>query len=335
MKRTTLLIFASALLIPFPSPSATDCKPTCPEQISVYVSSLTSGLPKAQADEVQAAVEQEVNNYAREKPGWKCVCKVHLGGGSKCEAFPMRLTVSKSGTGIDAQLGASQNAWTIVSSAQVTAGAQSLANLENLKQAAISAVDQALSKVHPCGAWSGQISYVLDVSAPDIHDKMRDYTGHGHYETTVILTKGVAGVTRNAHVKSDLVMRQMARRGGAVTLIQSSSDNVEGSAGASSPAMVEISIHQETGTYQILPMWSGEAVGKLHRVTCGRDECTTRDDNFGADQMRQMAIDGKLDDPNHLHGTKTEQASVSRDSINGAETLTITWDLTRSGSDTH
>lgn len=335
MKSTTLLIVAAALLAPSASPAATDCKPTCPEQISVYISSLTAGLSKAQADEVQAAVEQAVNDYAREKPGWKCVCKVHQGGGSKCEAFPMRLTVSKTVAGIDAQLAASQNAWAIVSSSLVTSDPLSLASLTNLKQAAISAVDQALSKVHPCGAWSGQISYVLDVSAPDIHEEMRDYSGHGHYETTVILTKGVAGVSRSAHVKSDLVLRQKARRGGAVTTIQSDSDNAEGSAGGSAPATVDIAIHQSSGTYQILPMWSGEAVGKLHRVTCHRETCTTRDDNFGADQMRQMAIDGKLEDPNRLHGTKTEQTSVSRDSINGAQTLTITWDLTRSTSDTH
>jgi hypothetical protein len=249
MKSTTSFIVAAALLAPSAVPAATDCKPTCPEQISVYVSSLTAGLPKTQADEIQAAVEQEVNNYAREKPGWKCVCKVHQGGGSKCEAFPMRLTVNKSAAGIDALLAASQNAWTTVSSSQVNSDAQSLANLANLKQAAISAVDQALAKVHPCGAWSGQITYVLDVSAPDIHEEMRDYTGHGHYETKVILTKGVAGVSRSANVKSDLAMRQRARRGGAVTTILSDSDNVAGSVALSSPATVDIAIHQDSRTY--------------------------------------------------------------------------------------
>ena len=271
MKSTMLLVIATTF-IPWAVLQAGDCKPAgCAEQISVYVSSLTSGLPKAQADDVQSAVEQAVNDFAHEKAGWKCVCKVRQGGGSKCEALPMRIEVRKNGGGIDAQLFGSQNAWNVVSSSQVQLDAQSLGNVQSLTQAAISAVNQTLQKVHPCGGWSGQISYVLQVEAPEIHEKMRDYAGHGQYETTVILNNGMATVTRSAHVKSDLETRQTARRGGAVTVIRNDTANTEGSAGGSSPAIVDVAINQSSGTYQILPMWSGEAVGKLHTVTSTRD----------------------------------------------------------------
>jgi len=336
MKSTTLLIFAAALLAPTLAPADDYCKTVCPEQIVVFLTSIRAGLPKAEVEDLRAAVEQEVNTYARQMPGWKCVCKIHEGKGFKCGEFPLKLTVQKTGDAIDAYLTGTQGeGWTAVASSQVMINTQSLADLASLKQAAVSAVEQTLSKVHPCGAWSGTINYVIDVTAPDINEQMRNYTGHGRYETTVFLNRGIAGVTRSANVKSDLVLRQRARAGGATTIIQSGTDKIEGSANGSSPATVDVAIRRDSGTYQIVPSWLEAAAGSLHRVTCDRENCTTHDENFDADQARQMAIVGKLEDPNHLHGTKTEQTSIMRDSINGAQTLTITWDLTKSSSDTH
>lgn len=334
MKWTTLFVAVATLLVPWAAMGAGDCKPAkCSEQISVYVSpSSLSRVPKAELDGVRAAVEEAVNDYAGVKPGWKCVCKVHEGGGSKCEGFPMKLNVSTNGTAIDTQLSASQDVWKVISSSHANADAQSL------NDTAILAVSETLEKVHPCGGWNGQLSYVLEVNAPDVHDRLRSYSGHGRYVTTVVLTNGVATVTRSANVKSDLEMQQQARRGGAITLIKSDSITVEGSIPeSSSAAIVDIAIDRNRGTYQIFPTWKEEAVGKIHRVACHREEpCTNLDVDFGADQMRLEAITGKLDDPDHLQGSNPPQiSSVSRDYITGQQTLTVNWDLRYSKSDTH
>ena len=40
-------------------------------------------------------------------------------------------------------------------------------------------------------------------------------------------------------------------------------------------------------------------------------------------------FDGKIDDPNHLHGSKTETKQGSGYKGNGTITSTLTWHLTR------
>src|SRR5260221_14392629 len=97
MKSTILLIFAAAMLAPTVATAANDCKTVCPEQIVVSLSNLAPSLPKAEVEDLRAAVEQEVNTYARQMPGWKCVCKIREGKGFQCGEFPLKLSVHKTG----------------------------------------------------------------------------------------------------------------------------------------------------------------------------------------------------------------------------------------------
>lgn len=189
------------------------------------------------------------------------------------------------------------------------------------------AIGEWQSGVH--GGWSGRISFELTNDAPEIHEQMRDYSGHGRYETALFFKNGVGTAMSRAEMKSKLELRQNALRGGARTIIKSDSADFDGSAEGNSQAAVEVSIDKNTGTYRIYISWDSKQIGQpIHSVSCHRETCTTRDGNMlWAGQERVTAIDGKLDDLTHLHGSRTDQSNGPRDYITGKQTHTVTWDV--------
>ena len=189
------------------------------------------------------------------------------------------------------------------------------------------AIGEWESGVH--GGWSGRISFELTNDAPEIHEQMRDYSGHGRYQTTLVFKNGVGTAVSSANVKSKLELRQNALRGGARTIIKSDSTDIDGSAEGSSQATVEVSLNKNAGTYQIYIAWDGKPIGQpVHTVSCHRETCATHDGNpLWAGPERVTAIDGKLGNLTHLQGSTTEQSNGPRDYITGQQTHMITWDV--------
>jgi hypothetical protein len=183
------------------------------------------------------------------------------------------------------------------------------------------------SGVH--GGWSGRITFELTNDAPEIHDQMRDISGHANYQTTLVFKNGVGTALGSANVKSSAVMRQNALRGGAHTIIVDTRDEIDGSADGSSQATVQVNLDKAGGTYQIFILWDGKQIGRpFHTVYCKRENCTSRDGNMlWVGPERVTSINGKLSDLTHLQGSKTEQSSVSRDYITGNQKHTISWDV--------
>jgi hypothetical protein len=195
------------------------------------------------------------------------------------------------------------------------------------------AVGEWQSGVH--GGWSGRISFELTNDAPEIHEQMRDISGHGRYQTTVIFKNGVGTALSSANVKSSVVLRQNALRGGAHTIIQDTSNEVDGSAEGNSQVAVQVNLDKTAGTYRIFIGWDGKQIGRpIHTVYCKRENCTSRDGNMlYVGQERVDTIDGKLSDLTHLHGTQTEQPHFGPiDYVTGQQTRTITWDVSWVGS---
>lgn len=183
------------------------------------------------------------------------------------------------------------------------------------------------SGVH--GGWSGRISFELSNDAPEIHEQMRDASGHGNYQTTLVFKNGVGTALGSANVKSSVILRQNALRGGARTVIVDSRNEIDGSADGSSQAKVQVNLDKAAGTYQIFIVWDGKQIGQpMHTLYCKRDACTSRDGNMlWVGPERVNSIDGKLSDLTHLQGSKTEESSVSRDYITGKERHKISWDV--------
>ncbi len=194
------------------------------------------------------------------------------------------------------------------------------------------AIGEWQSGVH--GGWSGRISFELTDDAPEIHEQMRDYSGHGRYQTTLVFRNGIGTAIGTAEVKSKLETRQNALRGGAHTIIKNDSSDVDGSAEGSSQANVQVTIDKNAGTYRIDIAWDGKPIGQpIHSVNCHRETCTTNNGNtLWVGLERVTMIDGKLENLTHLQGSKTDQSNGSRDYITGQQTHTISWDVSWVGS---
>ena len=183
------------------------------------------------------------------------------------------------------------------------------------------------SGVH--GGWSGRISFELTNDAPEIHDQMRDVSGHARYQTTLVFKNGAGTALGRAEVKSRVVMRQNALRGGAHTIITDTRSDIDGSAEGSSQATVQVNLDKAGGNYQIFIVWDGKQIGRpIHTVYCKRETCTSNDGNpLWVGPERVTSIDGKLSDLTHLQGSKTEESNGAKDYITGKLTHTISWDV--------
>ena len=190
------------------------------------------------------------------------------------------------------------------------------------------AIGEWQSGVH--GSWSGRISFELTNDAPEIHEQMRDVSGHARYQTTVMFKNGVGTALGSANVKSKIELRQNALRGGAHTIIKDTSSDIDGSAEGSSQVKVEVNLDKNAGTYRIFIVWDTKQIGQpVHTVYCKRETCTPHDGNtLWVGPERVTAIDGKLDNNlTHLQGTTTEESNGPRDYITGLQKHTISWDV--------
>ncbi len=178
--------------------------------------------------------------------------------------------------------------------------------------------------------WSGEITYLLNEHDEQPETEMGGSSTRESMQFTLTIKDGVGTATSHAELESSSLGRQKALRGGAITLIKILSDNVTGSADGSSPAHLQVKIDQSNGTYSILPDWA-PATGKRHQVTCQRDSCQTYDQPYYATPTLYTGIDGKLSDPNHLSGSKTDQTRIGPRGT-GERTWTVTWNLARQGS---
>jgi len=131
-------------------------------------------------------------------------------------------------------------------------------------------------------------------------------------------------------VKSAAVNRRRALRDGALTYLNDSSATRSGKADGSSPAQVDVTVDTSRGTFEISPSWT-DVKGKQHTVTCLNEKCSGSDDTFSVVVAwgLPLRISGKLDDPNHIRGTRTEVKDGVGRAKNGKATWTVTWDLSR------
>jgi hypothetical protein len=178
--------------------------------------------------------------------------------------------------------------------------------------------------------WSGEITYVLNQHDQQPETDMGGFSTEESMQFTVNVKDGVGTATSHADKKSNSISRQKALRGGAITLITIATETANGSADGSSPAQVQVNIDRNKGTYSITPSWL-PATGKLHHISCQRGVCEASDQPYGATPTMYTGIDGKLSDPNHLSGSKTDQSQLGSRGT-GRRTWTVTWNLARSGS---
>jgi len=178
--------------------------------------------------------------------------------------------------------------------------------------------------------WSGEITYAFSEQVTVPETDMGGYSTAEQMAFTVTLKEGKGSATSYASKTTHSVARVRALRGGALTLIERQSENGSGEASGPSDAHVLVTVDKNAGTYSILPNWM-PVNGKMHEVTCNSGTCETADNPYGAAPALDTGIQGKLQDPDHLSGTKTEHTRVGPNGV-GERTWTVTWNLARTGT---
>jgi hypothetical protein len=108
------------------------------------------------------------------------------------------------------------------------------------------------------------------------------------------------------------------------------SSSMSGTAAGSSPGQVEVRIDERTGTYTVLPNFAA-IVGTMQGTSCIRDDCKPQQMPFHVVVPGQTAIAGKVEDRNHVQGSRTDKKTEIGRARNGVMISTVSWDLSRSG----
>ena len=181
--------------------------------------------------------------------------------------------------------------------------------------------------------WGGQITYSYTYSGSEGQNELQTWSDSATTFFIAVLKDGAAEYSGHAEQTDIAENRQRALRGGAIVLIPDNSSTIQGSAEGYSKGKVYVDINTEMKTYSIRLEFGLIPPGKLHTVTCIREKCDAKDLPFNlAPTFPGLPGDGALDDPNHVHGSKTTVTHGLGRIRNGTRTETVTWDLAREGA---
>jgi hypothetical protein len=178
--------------------------------------------------------------------------------------------------------------------------------------------------------WSGRISLTITNSGDAGENELQTWSNSSVTRITVDLRDGKGTATGFTEVHYMQRQRQKALRGGAITLINNGSQSVDGSHEDSSPATVEV-LSATPGTYSIQVEYAFMRDGRSRAQTCGRTDCQASDQQLSIGATLP-SMTGRLDDPNHVRGTKTDVKTGTGYQGTGTQTTTVTWDLARQGT---
>jgi hypothetical protein len=179
--------------------------------------------------------------------------------------------------------------------------------------------------------WSGTISIVTTFTGDAGADDLRNWSNSSATQITAEFkdAKGRAAGYTEVHYLG--VRRQKALRGGAVTVIFDGSEVTDGTLSDDVPAAIEV-YYPSSGSYAIRLHAIFKKEGKTHTQACNRNTGCRDSEGQLLLPVTLPGMNGKVDDPNHLQGSKTETKTGLGHKGTGTMTTTVTWDLARQGT---
>lgn len=180
--------------------------------------------------------------------------------------------------------------------------------------------------------WSGQVTSSRVVEGDEGSNELQTWSFADAVSVTASFKDGKGTAVGYAEQSSTSINRQKALRNGSMTTIVNSNDNSHGSAGGTAPATVDVLENKANGTYFVTLNIGNFPPGTMHSASCAGGQCNSSDGPFGVSGAFSAPLSGKLDDPNHVHGSQTVVTPNLGRSGRGKSTVTLTWDLARSGT---
>jgi hypothetical protein len=179
--------------------------------------------------------------------------------------------------------------------------------------------------------WSGEIfvSQVNDGGAGNT--ELQDWSDFESTRIRIEVRDGVGTASGYHESKHTGVSRRKALRGGSIVLLFDNSASSVGMVEGSSKATADVTFNKTSGRYSVGVNYEPFTAGTQHRSNCARERCTESDAPLYIEGILQ-AMGGDIDDPNHVHGTRTTVTPSVGRSGQGTATYTLMWDLARQGT---
>ena len=176
--------------------------------------------------------------------------------------------------------------------------------------------------------WSGLITCEKIIAGDQGSNDLQVWNNSSATRITITVKDGEAKAIGYTEIKGMQRTRQPKYPSGYLT---ASSDYTSGTNVDGSDFKLQVNIDKVRGTYSIKADYLFKKEGTRHTYSCSRDKCHSDDFPLGIEPILK-GMEGKLDDPNHLHGTKSEVSQGVGYIHNGTLTLNTTWDLARQGT---
>jgi hypothetical protein len=179
--------------------------------------------------------------------------------------------------------------------------------------------------------WSGTLSLSVIV-ADKGENQMQSWSNSSVTRINVNVKDGKGRATGFTEVHDMGSRKVQAARNGSVTLIFDSGETTDGTLeDADDKATVEV-FYPTPGTYAIRVHAIFMNEGRAHVQRCSRQRGCTDSDQQLLLGATLPGVDGKLDDPNRLSGSKTDVKTGTGYKGTGTVTTTLTWNLAREGT---
>jgi hypothetical protein len=178
--------------------------------------------------------------------------------------------------------------------------------------------------------WSGTLSLVV-VVADKGENEMQSWSNSSVTRIAVDLKNGKGKASGFTEVHSMGSRKVRAARNGSVSLIFDSGETTDGAYDDEVDATVDVT-YPTPGNYAIRVGAPFMKEGKSHTQMCSRQRgCTDSEQQLLLGAVLS-GVDGKVDDPNRLNGSKTDVKTGTGYKGTGTVTTTLTWNLSREGT---
>jgi hypothetical protein len=180
--------------------------------------------------------------------------------------------------------------------------------------------------------WSGQITYTSTYTGDQGQNDLQSWSSSNATFFTVAVKDGAATADGNSEETYIRINLHKVAQDGKVVLQPDNSDTTHGTASGEKHGKVSVEMDTSKKTYSIKLDVGVLPPGHAQTVSCMRDKgCDTTETPFYVvPDFNRLA--GSFDDPNHVHGSRTDVTHELGRGRNGTRTDTLTWDLARKGT---